>query len=68
MSRHYYDLHAMFRTDTGARALAERALGLECARHAAMFFGRPDFKLESAAAGKFTLVPNEAMLSGLRRD
>ena len=33
-----------------------------------MFFGRPDFDLESAAAGKFVLAPSEAMLSGLRRD
>ena len=68
VSRHYYDLHTMFPSDTGARALADRALGRECVRHAAMFFGRPDFDLESAAAGKFALVPSEPMLSGLRRD
>jgi hypothetical protein len=68
VSRHYYDLQAMFPTDTGTRALADRALGRECVRHAAMFFGRPDFNLESAAAGKFGLVPSEPMLSGLRRD
>ena len=46
------------------------------ARRAAHLFTRVDSvdsvalaqKLESAAAGKFTLVPSEAMLSGLRRD
>jgi len=40
----------------------------ECVRHAAMFFGRPDFDLESAAASRFALVPSGPMLSGLRRD
>jgi hypothetical protein len=68
VSRHYYDLHTMFPTDAGARALADRALGSECVRHAAMFFGRPDFDLESASAGRFALRPNAAMLDGLRRD
>lgn len=68
VSRHYYDLHTIFPTDAGARALADRALGRECVRHAAMFFGRSDFDLESAAAGRFALGPNAAMLDGLRRD
>jgi Nucleotidyl transferase AbiEii toxin, Type IV TA system len=68
VSRHYYDLHAIFPTETGTRALANRLLGRECVRHAAMFFGRPDFNLESAAAGKFVLAPRGSMLSGLRRD
>ncbi len=68
VSRHYYDLHAIFSTETGTRALANRVLGRECVRHAAMFFGRPDLDLDSAAAGRFALAPNEAMLSGLRRD
>lgn len=44
VSRHYYDLHAMLPTETGTRALADRALGRECVRHAAMFFGRSDFQ------------------------
>jgi hypothetical protein len=68
VSRHYYDLYTLLPTGFGARALADRALGRECVRHAAMFFGRPDFNLESAAAGKFALMPSELMLSGLRRD
>jgi hypothetical protein len=49
-------------------ALADRTMGRECVRHAAMFFGRPDFNLEAAAAGQFALAPSNAMLSGLRRD
>ena len=58
----------MLPTETGARALADFALGRECVRHAAMFFGRPDFDLGSAAAGKFSIVPSKSMLTGLRRD
>jgi hypothetical protein len=58
----------MFPTDAGNRALADRVLGRECVRHALMFFGRPDFNLESASVGKFAIAPSEPMLSGLRRD
>jgi hypothetical protein len=68
VSRHYYDLHSILPTDAGARALSDRALGRECVRHAAMFFGRPDFDLESAAAGRFALSPHDEMLDRLRRD
>jgi hypothetical protein len=68
VSRHYYDLHSILPTDVGRRALSDTALGRECVRHAAMFFGRPDFDLESAASGHFALMPGEQMLDGLRRD
>jgi hypothetical protein len=68
VSRHYYDLHVMFHTETGDRALANRALGAECIRHARMFFDRPDFDLEAAARGSFALTPTDGMLDGLRRD
>ena len=68
ISRHYYDLHAMFRRETGGAALADRALGNECVRHARMFFNRPDFSLETAVAGQFALRPVGDMLAGLRRD
>lgn len=68
ISRHYYDLHAILPTDIGTRAVADRALGRECVRHAAMFFGRPDFDLTSAAAGHFALTPHAEMLARLRRD
>lgn len=68
ISRHYYDLHTILSTPTGTHALANRALGRECVRHASMFFGRPDLNLKAAAAGRFAIVPYEAMLDGLRRD
>ena len=33
-----------------------------------MFFNRPDFKLETATEGTFTLKPADKMLDALRRD
>jgi hypothetical protein len=68
VSCHYYDLHMMLPTTTGTQALAYQMLGRECVRHAAMFFGRPDLDLGSAAAGKFAITPGEVMVNGLRRD
>jgi hypothetical protein len=68
VSRHYYDLHTILPTDAGARALADQSLGRECVRPAARVFGRPDFDLESAAAGHFALTPHDEMLDRLRRD
>jgi hypothetical protein len=68
VSRHYYDLHVMFRGQPADAALADRALGAECVRHARMFFNRPDFNLETAVAGTFAVTPVEGMLAGLSRD
>lgn len=68
ISRHYYDLHVMFRQQIGEEALADRALGGECVRHARMFFSRPDYNLAAAASGDFAIQPVGDMLSGLRRD
>jgi hypothetical protein len=68
ISRHYYDLHVMFRQQVGEEALADRSLGHECVRHARMFFSRPDYNLAAAATGDFAIRPVGDMLSGLRRD
>ena len=68
VSRHYYDLHAMLPTDVSRRALSDPDLGRDCIRHAAMFFGRPDFDLEAAALGHFAISPSAQMLDALRRD
>ncbi|HET9000680.1 MAG TPA: nucleotidyl transferase AbiEii/AbiGii toxin family protein [bacterium] len=68
ISRHYYDLHSMHSTSVGEQAIGDTALGKECARHARMFFNRPDFDLATAVPGSFMLTPTERMIEGLRRD
>jgi hypothetical protein len=67
-SRHYYDLHRMMQSPVAQRALADRGLAEDCARHARMFFGSPDLGLNAACPGKFTLAPTKGMLEDLRRD
>ncbi|MGO4569345.1 nucleotidyl transferase AbiEii/AbiGii toxin family protein [Rhizobium sp. 2YAF20] len=68
VSRHYYDLHRLAPTPTGASAINDRALGADCVAHARMFFNRPDFDLASAAPGSFALAPHDAMIQQLRTD
>ena len=68
MSRHYYDLHCLLRSEVGKPALANRALGADCVQHARMFFDRPDYDLASAAPGTFALTPTGVMVDALSRD
>lgn len=68
ISRHYYDAYRIARTETGDRALADRALGLDCVRHARLFFNRPDLDLASAKPGSFTLAPTPEMEEPLAAD
>ena len=68
VSRHYYDLHCLLDSDVGKAALADWALGADCARHARMFFDRPDYDLVSAVPGTFAIVPAEAMVEALAHD
>jgi len=68
VSRHYYDVFRMLRSPIGEAAVADRALAVDCARHARMFFSSPDFDLDHAVPGTLTLVPPPAMLEPLERD
>jgi hypothetical protein len=68
VSRHYYDVHRICRSELGARAVADRALGADCVAHARMFFNSPDLGLNRAVAGTFSLNATDAMLDHLRRD
>jgi Family of unknown function (DUF6088) len=49
-------------------ALADRALGADCVRHARMFFDRPDYDLASAVPGTTAIAPVGGMVDALRRD
>jgi hypothetical protein len=68
VSRHYYDVHRIFQSGLGTRAIADAALGMDCAAHARMFFNSPDLCLDRAVPGKFSLRPTDQMLADLRRD
>ncbi len=68
VSRHYYDLYQLLRSDAGKNALANRALGADCVDHARLFFNRPDFDLASAQPPSFALCPEGSMVDDLRRD
>ena len=68
VSRHYYDLHCLLRSDIGETALADRNLGADCVHHARMFFDRPDYDLASAAPGSFAIAPTGAMVGALNND
>jgi hypothetical protein len=68
MSRHYYDVFRLLRSPIGEAAQANRQLGVDCARHARMFFNSPDFDLDDAVGGTLSLVPSAGMLEALERD
>jgi len=68
ISRHYYDIYALMRSDVGKTAVANQPLGKDCVAHARMFFNRPDFDLATARPPSFVLTPEGEMYDDLRRD
>lgn len=68
ITRHYYDVHRLVESPIREHALRDLELAVDCSRHARMFFNRPDFRLENAIPGSFTLTPAEGMLSALHGD
>ncbi|MBX9743248.1 MAG: nucleotidyl transferase AbiEii/AbiGii toxin family protein, partial [Chthoniobacterales bacterium] len=68
VSRHYYDVFQLAKSDLGKQALENKALGIDCARHAQLFFYSASFDLEHAVPGTLTIVPPVAMMSTLQRD
>ena len=68
VSRHYFDVFRLLQSPVGERAIYDRALGVDCARHARMFFNSPDFDLDRAVAGTFRVLPTPDMHALLERD
>ena len=68
VSRHYYDLHCLLRSDVGEAALTDQDLGVDCVHHARMFFDRPDYDLASAVPGSFAVTPTGTMVRALEND
>ena len=67
VSRHHFDVFRVLQSPLGELAIQDRALGADCG-HARMFFNSPDFDLDRAVAGTFTLVPPPEMHALLERD
>ena len=68
ISRHYYDVYRLLDSEVGRAASTDLALGVDCVRHARMFFNSPDLNLATAAPGSFTLSPSSEMATELARD
>jgi len=68
VSRHYYDIHRLLRSEVGIAAVANLDMAADCVSHARMFFNRSDLDLASAAPGTFALAPHDGMAAELRRD
>ncbi len=68
VSRHYYDLYRLLDSEAGLNAIQNPALGIDCVRHALMFFNRPDYDLQSARKGAFVIIPTGGMVEELKRD
>jgi hypothetical protein len=66
VSRHYYDLDRMLRTEIGQRATMNLTMAEDCGRHERMFFKRTG--QSTAVPGSFALVPPAPMLDLLRLD
>lgn len=72
-SRHWHDLARLDDAGIGARAVADRELGLAVARHKAMFFRENDsngegIDYEAAISGSLRLVPTGAAQEVLAND
>jgi hypothetical protein len=67
VSRHYYDVDRVLRTDIGRRAVTDLAMAEDCLRHERMFFKRAG-QDTAVPGGSFALMPPASMLDQLRLD
>jgi hypothetical protein len=58
----------LLRSDAGRRATTNRELGIDCARHARMFFDIRDVGLAHAQPGSFAPAPSQGMRDPLQPD
>jgi len=68
MSRHYYDLAQLARSDVKDAALADLELLSEVARHKTQFFRDPKAKYDEAKPGTLKLIPHDKLETKLRAD
>lgn len=68
VSRHYYDVSRLVESPVANRALGDRDLALDCARHARLFFNSADLDLGNAVPGSLAIAPTSAMSDALEKD
>jgi predicted nucleotidyltransferase component of viral defense system len=68
ISRHYYDLHELTKSEFADRSLAQLNLLKHVVEHKKIFFARASDDYDQALSGHLHLVPVEARLDALRRD
>jgi hypothetical protein len=62
LSRHYYDIAMISRTEIGNNAINNIELQTEVKQHTEKFFNRAWMKLKEAIPGKFNIVPRDELL------
>lgn len=68
-SRHYYDVHQIWKhADYGKAAASLHELAEACRLHKALMFRSPDHRYDRAIPGSYRLVPTRDMRSKLARD
>ncbi len=68
ISRHWYDLVMLQRTEIGRNALADRDLLKDVVRHKKVFFDAAYANYDACLERDFRLVPDEPLLAALRQD
>lgn len=68
LSRHYYDLAKLYRSEIGRRALGDRGLLTAVVAHKQLFFASAWASYQTASPGGFRLVPPRERLAALEAD
>lgn len=67
-SRHYYDLHRLYKSPIGEKALADLSLLASVAKHKQVFFAQAWARYDLATPGSLQLVPPDTRLKELEAD
>lgn len=68
ISRHYYDVAMIHKTDFGLKAVSDAALRNDVRQHNKLFFNKAWMKLEEAKPGSWHLVPQGKLLENIKDD
>ncbi|NJK28903.1 MAG: nucleotidyl transferase AbiEii/AbiGii toxin family protein, partial [Acaryochloris sp. SU_5_25] len=68
LSRHYYDVAMIYKTEIGKAAIQDANLREDVRQHTIRFFNRAWMKLEDAIPGSIRLFPGDGLLKALQQD